>query len=420
MTWEQFYRLRHAARTSLVAGAGLALVIALIVSMIVRRIDMGTNLHMFNFSEDGARALLSTFVGSMLTFMVFVLSATLIVVQLASGQFTPRIIAIIFARPGIKLTLSLLTFTFTFTLAALARVEERVPDLYVGVAVLLNLVCILAFFYFAQQLSGGLRPSLLMRHVADRGRGVIKQIYPMPYDPKKPEQSGSGIPHLEFGEIVEYSGRSGVVLAFSDRLLERLAVRADAVALMVPQVGDFIAIGDPLFRTTKPFDPDALRACVAVGEERTLEQDPRFAFRILVDMASKALSPAINDPTTAVIALDQIHDLLLRVGQRHLGDGHVRDRDGKLRLVYGTPDWPDFVMLAVSEIRQYGDTSLQVNRRLRAMLGHLIEVLPPARRPALQAELELLGSGAQRKFVDEVDRRRAEIPDYQGIGGSES
>ena len=98
----------------------------------------------------------------------------------------------------------------------------------------------------------------------------------------------------------------------------------------------------------------------------------------------------------------------------------ARDGDGKPRVVYGTPDWPDYVTLAVTEIRQYGDGSLQVARRLRAMLEHLMAALPEARRPPLQQELELLASAVARKFPDDADRRRAGVADYQGVGGSES
>src|SRR5262249_20243417 len=139
----------------------------------------------------------------------------------------------------------------------------------------------------------------------------------------------------------------------------------------LPQVGDFVATGDPLFRVvpaTADVNPAALCQLVAVGQERTLEQDPTFAFRIIVDVASKGLSPAINDPTTAVLAIDQLHHLLHPVGSRSLDDGRVRDEGGKLRLVYRTPDWEDFVYLAVPEIRHFGGESIQVVRRLRAML----------------------------------------------------
>src|SRR5439155_3731678 len=132
---------------------------------------------------------------------------------------------------------------------------------------------------------------------------------------------------------------------------------------------------------------EAVRQSVAVGQERTLEQDPTFAFRIIVDIASKGLSPAINDPTTAVLALDQIHHLLRNVGSRRLDDGRVCDAAGRLQLIYRTPNWEDFVLLAVTEIRQFGGASIQVARRLRAMLENLIQTLPEEWTALLRQEL---------------------------------
>jgi uncharacterized membrane protein len=135
-----------------------------------------------------------------------------------------------------------------------------------------------------------------------------------------------------------------------------------------------------------------------------------------VDIANKALSPAINDPTTAVLALDQIHHLLLEIGKRRLDAGQTRDAQGELRLCYRTPDWIDFVGLAVTEIRQFGAGSMQVARRLQAMTEHLLQVLPEARKPALRGELALLHGAIQRVFPDEQDRALAQISDLQGLG----
>ena len=144
------------------------------------------------------------------------------------------------------------------------------------------------------------------------------------------------------------------------------------------------------------------------------------AFRIIVDVASKGLSPAINDPTTAVLAIDQIHHLLRSVGGRHLDEGLVHDTSGSLRLVYRTPDWEDFVCLAVTEIRQFGGTSIQVARRLRAMLENLTEVLPPERTALLRSELTLLQRSAGRFFPEPEDQAMADISDLQGVGGKRS
>jgi uncharacterized membrane protein len=423
MNWEQRYRMWHAARTSLVLWAALSLVAAVVCASAVRWLDRETGWTVFRSTPDGARAVLGALAGSMLTFIVFVLSATLIVVQLASGQLTPRIIALVLASPGLKITLGALTFTYTYTLSALGRVEERVPDLHVSIAVVLNLACIILFFRFVQQLSGGLRPASLMLLVAERARRVILDVYPQPADPGRPEVAAGGALPSSPAQVVECAGPPGVVMAFSLDGLARLAREADAIVELIPQVGDSVADGDPLIRVfggARPVSHQALRACVAVGTERTLDQDPRFGFRILVDIANKALSSAINDPTTAVLALDQIHNLLVCLGRRRLDDGLVRDRDGKLRVVYGTPDWPDFVTLAVSEIRHYGAGSIQVDRRLKAMLVHLIAALPESRRPPLEEELALLGSAVERGFRDEQDRKRAATADYQGVGGSYS
>lgn len=153
-----------------------------------------------------------------------------------------------------------------------------------------------------------------------------------------------------------------------------------------------------------------------VGQERTLEQDPALGFRILVDVASKGLSPAINDPTTAVLAIDQIHHLLRNVGGRHLDDERVRDAAGRVRLVYRTPGWGDFVQLAVTEIRHFGVESIQVARRLRAMLEDLTGTLPEVRAPLLRRELDLLHRSAERFFVEPEDRALAEVGDLQGVG----
>jgi uncharacterized membrane protein len=126
----------------------------------------------------------------------------------------------------------------------------------------------------------------------------------------------------------------------------------------------------------------------------------------------------VNDPTTAVLALDQLHHLLRYIGLKQLDPGRVSDGQGKLRLLYPTPQWEDFVMLAASEIRLFGASSLQVPRRLQAMLEHLIAVLPEARSPALRQELALLHSAVERAYLEGEDRRRAETGDRQGIGGS--
>ncbi len=148
-----------------------------------------------------------------------------------------------------------------------------------------------------------------------------------------------------------------------------------------------------------------------------MEQDPKFALRLLVDVAIKALSPAINDPTTAVQALDQIEDLLRRIGQRTLDVGRLVGVRGYARVIYPAPTWDDLLALATDEIRLYGAESLQVMRRMRLLYEHLETTVTNDRRAAVRERLERLDAAIERG-IPEADRADARIPDPQGLGFS--
>jgi uncharacterized membrane protein len=171
-----------------------------------------------------------------------------------------------------------------------------------------------------------------------------------------------------------------------------------------------------LYAGTSAIDEGKLRGAVAFGAERTIEQDATFAFRVLVDIAIKALSKAINDPTTAVVAIDQLHRLLRVVGQRHLRVEQIRDGSGQVRVIFRTPNWEDFVHLAFCEIRHYGAENMQIARRLRAMIENLIKTLPEFRHPALREQLDLLDRTLERIYVIPEDLALARVADSQGLG----
>ena len=359
-------------------------------------------------------------VASVFTFVVFVFSILLVAVQIASANLSPRVIAGILAQRPVRVCLFLMVFTFVYGLATLGRIEATVPQLPVAVVVGASLASIVAFLYLIDHLGRWLRPVSVVSQVGRDGARVIESIYPQLLS-EVPGGAGPGRPREgQAPRQTVFSPAGGVVLAFDVAGLVNVARAADGLIELVPQVGDFVAKGDPLFRilgSGGTLDEELLHQRIALGAERTIEQDPAFPFRIIVDIASKALSPAINDPTTAVLALDQLHHLLRNLGTRKLDTGLVRDRDLRPRLVYRTPDWEDFVELAVTEIRQFGATSIQVPRRLRAMLEDLIAALPPERRPSLQAELRRLQRSSERAFSDPEDRAQAERGDSQGLGG---
>jgi uncharacterized membrane protein len=258
--------------------------------------------------------------------------------------------------------------------------------------------------------------------VAQQGLAVIQNVYPLARPNAFPRHALglAALPGKNAGRSVNYQGRTGVIVAFDVRGLVELAKRNQCLIELVPQAGDFVATGSPLFRVygaDTAIQDSELIASVAVGAERTMEQDPAFAFRIIVDIADKALSPAINDPTTSVLSIDQIQFLLQEVGKRDLDTGTVCDEGGEVRLVYRTPAWEDFVLLGITEIRHFGANSIQVMRRLCAMLEHLIEILPAERVPLLEQQRDLIRASVDRNFKDPLDRVRAEIPDFQGLGG---
>jgi len=375
-----------------------------------------------NVSADSARTVGGTLTGSLLTFIVFIFSVLLVAVQLASAQFSPRVIARVFKDKYTKAALAVFVFTYTYSLVCLSRLQEPVQLLSGVLCAYGTLTCLAVFLLLIDRLGKELRPVRILTGVAAEGRKVIRSIYPRTLAEVNradaPAQSAFlGKP----SRVVIYNGDPGVVLAFDDQGLLQVARQADCVVELLPEVGDFVAPDDPLFRIYeggRPIDEERLCQLVACGPERTLEQDPMFAFRIIVDIASKALSPAINDPTTAVLAIDQIHHLLREVGNRLLDDGRNFDAAGKLRVVYRTPDWEDFVLLAATEIRQFGRESIQVMRRLRAMLENLIETLPETRTALLKLELSLLHRSAERFFTEPEDRALAEVGDSQGVGGT--
>ena len=148
-----------------------------------------------------------------------------------------------------------------------------------------------------------------------------------------------------------------------------------------------------------------------------MEQDPTFAFRIVADIAIRALSPAINDPTTGVLAIDQLYRMLRKVGNHHLRTDEILDPTGQLRLIFRTPNWDDFLHLAFSEIRSCGGGNLQIVRRLRAMIQNLLQSLPPHRHAALHQQLSLLDREIERNFTYPEELALARIADSQGLGG---
>ena len=386
--------------------------------LVTGRIDLTSflGLHL-----PGARVSLDAIVTMNMSFLVFTFGSLLVAIQVASGQYTPRIIATTLLRDNrIRCIVAYFVFTLLLALRMANQIDAQVNQFDLLVAGILGLLSIMLFLYFIDHAARMLRPVSIVGSVAKDGLAVIDSMYPQltSHPPLVDELSK---PVDTPARIVAHKGNSGVLLAVNVPALLAEARRCQGVVEVVPQVGDFVAVDEPLFVLyggTVAADDHTLRTLVAFGGERTIDQDPTFAFRILVDIALKALSAAINDPTTAVLAIDQLHRLLRAAGLRFLLGDVITDADGEMRLIFRTPNWEDFVQLTFREIRRCGAGSFQITRRLRAMGENLIQTLPEYRHAALRTELELLDRAVDTQFVFPEDQALARIADEQGMGGA--
>lgn len=422
MTWNRWYAVRSYVRSSL----WIVPFVAILLEQITLRVAIAVDRHLhwvplWPLSEAGTAAAMQTIITLTLSFLVFTFGSMLVAIQVASGQLSPRIIATTLLRDNvIRGAVGLFVFTMLFAVGAVSRPDASAPRLLIWISAVLGMCSIAAFLYLIDYSARLLRPVSIVWLVGEQGKAVIESLYQNPI-----QETDTGQPRApKLGparDLIVHRGSSGIILAMNMQMLVAEAERSDAVVAVVPRVGDFVATGDPLFQIhggDGAVDEDRMRDAVAFGRERTLEQDATFAFRVIVDIAIKALSKAINDPTTAVLGIDQLHRLLRMVGRRHLHDEQIKDSAGRLRVVSPTPDWEDFVELSCSEIRLYGAENFQVARRLRAMMLNLLETLPEWRRPALRRELDLLDQSIDLQYPLVDDRAMARMPDMQGLGGA--
>jgi uncharacterized membrane protein len=420
MTWNHLHRAKSYIRSSLWFVPFIAIPLEMVAIRLVRWLDGWLGWSLLNLGAAESQAILAAVVTANLSFVVFTFGSLLVAIQIASGQLTPRIIATTLLRDQvIRYTVGLFIFTLLFSLSTQGHAAKAVPQLAVFLSALFGICSFAAFFYLIDYASRLLRPVSILAHVADDGIAVIESVYPGPslgQEVSERDRDRLGAPD----RLMTHEKRSAIVLAVDLKALLIAAQRFNSVIEFVPQVGDFVAVDEPLFNLygdVRGIDEAMVRATVAFGSERTMEQDPTFAFRIVVDIAIKALSAAINDPTTAVLAIDQLHRMLRTVGKRNLRTDEILDGAKRLRVICRTPNWEDFVHLAFSEIRAYGSSNLQIVRRLRAMIDNLMLTLPEHRHAALRQQLSLLDREIARHFLYPEELALARVADSQGLGG---
>ena len=366
-----------------------------------------------------ATAILNTIAVSMVSLATLVLTITMVVVQLAMGQFSPRIVQRILRDKPSQLAIGLFVATFVHAVLTIREVVDRgdgtgqVPGIAVATSYLLVLASIAALVIYVHHIGQALRVSALIELVGKDTRTLVDRKYP---DAGRPPPVDPAAPR------VVAARESGVVTMIGTHLLVAEAERADCVLELVPALGAFVPAGGPLFIVygdPDGLDEDRLFAALSLKLEPTLDEDVAYGMRLLVDIAERSLSESpFQDPTTAVQAIDRLHDILRQLACRPFPDGRVDDEDGVVRLLVKAMSWEDYVHLAFDEIRMAGAGSPQVSRRLVAALTDLRRVALPERVEVLDEQLGLLRAATVEAMDDERDARRALDPDREGLGAA--
>ena len=372
----------------------------------------------WTYSESTASSVLSAIVSAMVGLTGFVVAFGVLVVQMATQTLSPRFMRLWY-RDGLqKAVLGTFVGTLTFALALLRRVG---PGLGAG-----HRRHALRAWRSRRASCSSSSTSIASSTACGRSRWPGSSPTPArrcstPCSRPLPTPIAERSTPARHRRSRCAAGGAGAIQAIDKDGLLATAIRHDCLLVLPHAVGDIVPHGDVVLQAYGPAPPPAerLRGLFVIGEERTIEQDPAFALRILVDIAIRALSPAVNDPTTTVQVLGAIEDLLILIGESDLrGRGELRDDDGTLRVVVETRRWEDLLALALTEIREYGATATQVTRRTHALLDRLEARVRPEHRAAVADHAAALDAALERKVLDPSARAFAGRADPQGIGGS--
>jgi uncharacterized membrane protein len=381
----------------------LAVLLAIGLVQLDRGVEDGFS-YTFGAGPDGAREVLSAITTAMITFTGLVFSITVVVLVLTSSQFSPRVLRTFLRDRETQGALGVFVATFVYAVLVLRTVDSGedtrfVPAIATTVGLVLLLVSTAMFVAYINHIATSIQISSIIASISKETRQALERRFPSGTD--SPADAGPVQPPDDLPSAVVPATSSGVVTTVDEHALVERAARAGVVLRTGVRVGDFVPEGAPLFEVLgDPHDLDLAGVTDSVGQgrTRTMQQDVAFGFRQLVDIAEKALSPGVNDPTTAVQALDALHDLLRRLATRPLRSGVHLDDDGAVRLVVPPDRLADYLALALDEVEQYGEDTLQVNRRVDLLLGDLAAAALPQHRDAVEARRSQR-AGARSRYL---------------------
>lgn len=371
---------------------------------------------LLQLGPDPARLVLGSLAGFMLTAVATLYSSLLVVQTLASSQFSPRILGSLLRDGHGQVGVGYLVGTLAFCLINLMAVRDQpptVPRLGLLASLGLGMGGLAVFMHVIAHMSSRVQIGVIMDGIAARAERTIDAIFDRP--PRGwmlPEGAPPALPDALAGgswRAIE-ARRSGFVQSVDSDWLFRLACRHDLEVVVEPQVGDFVVAGTALLLLRGDADPglrSRLLAAFDLGPVRTPDQDPAFALRQLVDVALKALSPAVNDPGTAVGCVDHGLRLLVRAASRPEGPSGRADAQGRARLWLRPQRFEELLRLAFGQLRGVAKSDFSVSYRLAKAMATLAALdLSPDRRAALEQEVDDLAAACVGDSWTPGERRR--------------
>ncbi len=411
---------------AMILGSTLLAVAMVSLSEIVDDEMIGNYPRIFGASAQSSREMLSTIAGAMMTVAGVTFSITILAVAQASSQYTPRILRNFMRDRANQVTLGTLTGVFVYCLIVLRTVrgdedQPFVPALAVLVAFALAIVAIGVLVFFIHHIASALQASHILARVRTDTITAVDTLFPEDVGEEAVDEHWP-LPPAHAWRTVRARHTGYISHVDADGLLAT-AESLDVVVRMERGIGEHVIAGTPIFSVTAVVVEDdlekRLNRCVDVSSYRTVDQDPAFGFRQMVDMAVKALSPGVNDTTTAVGSIDAIGAALVRLADRRI-EHRYRLCDGTLRVIADGPTFTSLVDTALNEIRQNADGNVSVLARLLATIEVVVGVTPNAsRRQLLLDHASRILAAGERSVPDEQDRaelRRAFESERDAVG----
>ncbi len=376
---------------------------------------------LFGAGASGAREVLSVVAGTMITITGLVFSITIVALQLASSQFTPRVLRTFTGDRGNQLVLGAFIATFTYSLLVLRTVREArddggeafVPSASVTVALIMTAISVGFLIYFISHAADSIRASVVIDRAARDTLRIVDAQYPTDEASDEFDSDRRDSVWLPASSLDVRAKKSGFLQSINEPHLLAVVSPDDVTLELTMSVGEFvmegavIATASPAHVVSADF-ANRVNEGFVVGSERTLREDLELGIRQLADIALRALSPGINDPTTATICVDRLAEILLSVAKRPDPDPVRTGKDGRGRIRRLPLPWETLVFAAFNEIRHFGASDPMVALHLTRTLARMAAIVPIERREALDAQRRSVIAAARRSLDDQADVARVE------------